>query len=258
MNADRDYNQRAWDRQVAKGNRWTLPVSSELIVRARKGDWSVVVTPETPVPRGWFPPIKGCDLLCLASGGGQQGPLLAAAGAQVTVFDLSGAQLEQDRAVAARDGLSLRTVQGDMRDLSVFSDDSFDCVLNPCSTCFVDDVNPVWRECARVLRPGGVLITGFLNPWFFIFDYPAMERGELVARFALPYSDLTSLSAEERAAFEVEDEPYAFSHTLTDQIGGQLKAGFRLTDLFEDGGVAPTMDKLAPTSIATRAVLANM
>ena len=92
--------------------------------------------------------------MCLASGGGQQGPILAAAGADVTVFDNSPRQLEQDRYVADRDGLHLQTVEGDMRDLSCFPDESFDLIVHPVSNVFVPDVKPVWREAYRVLKPG--------------------------------------------------------------------------------------------------------
>ena len=141
-------------------------------------------------------------MLCLASGGGQQGPVLAAAGATVTVLDNSPRQLAQDRLVADRDGLELTTVLGDMRDLSAFADASFDLVFNPVSNVFCPDLAPVWRECYRVLRPGGELLAGFMNPDVFIFDADASEnRDELVVRHALPYSDLTHLTpAGARAA----------------------------------------------------------
>jgi hypothetical protein len=87
------HNRRTWDRQVEHGNPWTVPVSSEAVARARNGDWSIVLAPTKPVPSEWFPPLVGLDVLCLASGGGQQGPILAAAGANVTVFDNSPARL---------------------------------------------------------------------------------------------------------------------------------------------------------------------
>src|SRR5947209_570203 len=105
------YNRHAWDRQVAKGNRWTVPVSPEVIAAARRGDWQVLLTPTRPVPRAWFPPLAGLDVLCLASGGGQQTPVFAAAGASVAVLDNSPAQLAQDRLVAEREGLHVETVQ---------------------------------------------------------------------------------------------------------------------------------------------------
>ena len=141
-----DVNQRAWDRLVESGNRWTVPVSSEAIAKARNGDWQLVLTPSLPVPASWFPPLTSCRVLCLASGGGQQGPILAAAGANVTVFDASEKQLLQDRMVADRDGLELETIQGDMADLSCFEDGAFDFVFHPCFNCFAEDIRPVWRE----------------------------------------------------------------------------------------------------------------
>jgi hypothetical protein len=65
----RAYNRDAWDRQVRAGNRWTVSVGPEVTAAARRGEWSVVLTPTSPVPQDWFPPLAGLDVLCLASGG---------------------------------------------------------------------------------------------------------------------------------------------------------------------------------------------
>jgi SAM-dependent methyltransferase len=224
-----DYNRRAWDRQVERGNRWTVPVSPEEIARARRGDWSIVLTPTKPVPADWFQPLAGLDVLCLASGGGQQGPVLAAAGAKVTVFDNSPRQLGQDRLVADREGLTIETVRGDMADLSVFPDARFDLIVHPVSNVFVPDVKPVWREAFRVLKPGGALLSGFTNPVQYLFDPLALERGEFRVAHRIPYSDLESLTDEERARLAGQDAPLEFGHRLDDQIGGQTAAGFVLT-----------------------------
>lgn len=110
-------NQHGWDLQVEEQDVWTQPVSSEQIERAQLDNWSLVLTPNRPVPRNWFGDVVGRDILCLASGGGQQAPILAAAGARVTVLDASARQLGQDEMVAARDGLDLAIVQGFMHDL---------------------------------------------------------------------------------------------------------------------------------------------
>ena len=230
----RAHNSSAWDHEVETGNVWTLPVSSDHVARARGGDWAIVLTPRRAVPRSWFPELVGADVLCLASGGGQQGPILAAAGARVTVLDNSPRQLHQDRLVAQRDGLEIDTVQGDMADLTCFSDGSFDLIVNPCSNCFSETVRPVWLECFRVLRPGGVLLAGFANPLIFCFNRPLEAEGILQLRYPVPYSDVTSLSAAERAKYLEPDEPLCFGHSLEDQIGGQLDAGFLLTGLYED------------------------
>jgi len=135
----------AYNRAARKNDRWTIPVSSEEIQRARNDDWRILLTPEKPIPREWFPDFRANSIkvLCLAGSGGQQAPILAAAGAIVTVFDNSLAQLSQDQLVADRDGLAINLAQGDMADLSVFENDFFDLVVHPCSNCFVPNVLPV-------------------------------------------------------------------------------------------------------------------
>ncbi len=248
------HNRAAWDREVESGNEWTRPVGPDVIARARAGDWSVVLIGYEPTPRDWFPAdLAGAEVLCLASGGGQQGPVLAAAGAEVTVFDNSPRQLARDEEVAARDGLALRTVLGDMRDLSAFPDAGFDLVLNPVSNVFCPELAPVWRETFRVLRPGGPLLAGFMNPDLFIFDVTALDdRGELVVRHPLPFSTLDLTSAERQQGYR--DGPIEYSHSLTEQIGGQLAAGFRLTHLVEAPHHGDATARFMPGYIATRAV----
>ncbi|QDT10445.1 class I SAM-dependent methyltransferase [Planctomycetes bacterium K23_9] len=218
------------------------------------GDWSIRLTGTQPIPREWIGDVANQNVLCLAGGGGHQGPILAAAGANVTVFDLSEQQLAIDTRVADENNLAIDTVIGDMRDLSCFADQTFDLIINPCSTNFCPDVLPVWREAFRVLKNGGRLVAGVINPINYLFDAPAMDRGEFVVKHKIPYSDL-DLPAEERDVTLGPERPIDFGHTLADLLGGQLEAGFQLTDLMEDrwGGDDPLSEKIA-TFIATRAV----
>lgn len=254
------HNRAAWDRQVDQKNRWTVPVEPDVIARARAGEWSLLLTPNKPVPRSWYPAsMRGLEVLCLASGGGQQAPVLAAAGANVTVLDNSPKQLVQDRLVAEREGLSLETLQGDMRDLGRFDAERFDLVFHPCSNAFVDDVRAVWREAHRVLRPRGVLLAGVTNPLRYLFDEELLDRGVLEVRHSIPYSDLTNPSQERAKERIARGEPLEFGHTLQDQIAGQLEAGFVLTHFFEDAFPAEMNDALSryiATFMATRAVKA--
>lgn len=252
-----EHNRAAWDQQVERGNEWTIPVGPEVTAAARQGQWEIFLTPTKPVPREWLLPLQGLDLLCLASGGGQQGPILAAAGANVTVLDNSPRQLEQDRLVATRDALTIATVQGDMANLDMFPDQGFDLIVHPVSNTFVPDVRPVWAEAYRVLRPGGALLAGFSNPAIYLFDWDLAERtGELQVKYKLPYADATHLPAEKRQRYIDGQVPLEFSHTLEDQIGGQLDAGFVMTGFYEDNYGKETGDPLAnymPLFIATRA-----
>jgi len=249
------YNKEAWDKEVEGGeNRWTQPVSPEVIAKARQGEFSIVLTENIPVPKRWFPKLEGADVLCLASGGGQQGPILAAVGAHVTVFDNSPNQLKQDRFVAERDGLTLETIEGDAANLSALEAGSFDLVFNPCSTVFMADVRAVWRECARVLRPGGILMTGSMNPVHYIFDIYKMDEGVLEVAHAIPYSDLTSIPKEDLDELIEKGLPVEFGHSLTDLLGGQMDAGFVITDMYEDYMLDSPLHNYHPSYIATRAV----
>lgn len=256
-----EHNREAWNYESDEDCDWSIPVTPDVIDRARTGDFAIILTTRSPVPRNWFPDqLSETKILCLAGGGGQQAPVLAATGAIVTSLDLSDEQLDKDRMVAERDGLNLRIEQGEMTDLTRFADESFDMVYHPASNLFVPDVNPVWQECHRVLRPGGTLLSGFMNPSFYLFDHTdAEKRGVLEVKYPLPYSDVTSLSNEEREEVVKERGTLEFGHTLSDLIGGQLRHGFVITDLYEDHweDAATLLNVYSPTSIATRALKPN-
>ncbi|MBA2173710.1 class I SAM-dependent methyltransferase [Halobacillus locisalis] len=244
-----EHNSQAWDQKVKEGSPYTRAVSSETIQHAKSGNWEIGVTADKRVPREWFPrSLKGKKILCLASGGGQQGPVLAAAGAEVTVVDISKEQLKKDEAVAERDELVLTTMVGEMADLSMFPDGSFDMIIHPVSNVFVEDVRPVWKEASRVLKDQGILISGFMNPVLFLFDDEKEQQGILDVKYSIPYSSLEQEGAQEGQTLE-------FGHTLEDQIQGQTDAGFVLTGFYEDDfGGGRTVDQYMKTMIATKAV----
>ena len=251
------HNRRAWNATSSKGeNPWVQPVGKEAIAAARKGDWSVVLTPTLAVPHDWFGEFKDKDVLGLASGGGQQVPLFAAAGATVTSFDNSDEQLARDKEVAEREGLDITLEQGDMADLSRFADSSFDLIFHPVSNVFVADPLPVWREAFRVLKDGGRLLSGFMNPDIFLLDWDKVEdEGKLEIRYPLPYADTTSLTQDELQARIDKGEPMEFSHSMDTQLGGQIQAGFRIEGFYEDrwGDGHPT-SAWFPCSFATLAI----
>jgi ubiquinone/menaquinone biosynthesis C-methylase UbiE len=199
--------------------------------------------------------LKGCKVLGLASAGGQQCPLFAAAGAIVTVLDLTPAQLEQDRKVADKFQLDLKCVEGRMEDLSAFADESFDLIFHPCSNCFTPDLTPVWKECSRVLRKGGILMWGFTKPESYLVVPHSGDAGDYRLKYRMPYNDFESLTEEEQSVYTKVKEPMIFAHSWDDQIGKLLENGFQLTHFFEDdwGGREP-IDAYFKSFVAARAV----
>lgn len=253
----RDYvecNARAIDSWVEEGWEWGVPTSHDEYVKAQKGEWRVVLTPQKAVPAVWFAPymragrLDGAKLLGLASGGGQQMPIFSALGAQCTVLDYSDRQLESERTVSRREGYDIDIVKADMTQRLPFEEEVFDIIFHPVSNCYVEDVYHVWSEAFRVLKKGGVLLAGMDNGLSFLVE----ENNPLLIVNKLPYNPLKN-EALYKKSLEI-DGSIQFSHTMEEQIGGQLKAGFVLTDLYEDTDTEDALGEYAPLYIATRAV----
>ena len=245
MTLYQDINAETIDRWIAEGWEWGRPIGHEAFERARHGEWDVLLTPTKAVPHSWFGELRGKRVLGLASGGGQQMPLFAAQGAVCTVLDYSKRQLESERAVAAREGYDIEIVRADMSKPLPFPDESFDLIFHPVSNCYVREVRPIWRECLRVLRPGGRLLAGLDNGLNFITDD---EEREIVNR--LPFDPLAN--PDQMELLRRTDGGVQFSHTLAEQIGGQLEAGFRLLALYEDTNGSGRLHELGiPSFVAT-------
>ena len=193
-----DINAYIFDRWAEEGWQSSRPLNHQNYQNAALGNWQIRLTPGRYVPRDWFPPLQGLQVLGLASGGGQQMPVFAAQGAVCTVLDYSEKQLENDRLVAQREHYEIRAIRADMSQPLPFEDESFDLIFHPLSNCYIRDVEQVWQECWRILKPGGILMSGQM-------DY-----------------------------LEAHDLGIQFSHPIEEQIGGQLRAGFILKDIYED------------------------
>ena len=236
------------DRWVDEGWEWGRPISSEDYQRAMAGELSVLLTPTKTVPTEWFGDIKGKKLLGLASGGGQQMPVFCALGAECTVMDISERQLESERMVSQREGYSIDIIKGDMTERFPFPDETFDIIFHPVSNCYIRDVQHVWNECFRVLKHGGILLAGQDNGINYLFD----DDGTTV-KYTLPFDPLSY--PEQRKDLVDTDSGIQFSHTIEEQLGGQLRAGLILTDLYEDTNREGALhEHNVPTFIASRAV----
>lgn len=236
------------DKWANEGWEWGQPIDHETFEKAKNNDWSVVLTPTKPVPKEWFCEMKGAKVLGLASGGGQQMPIFSALGAECTVLDYSEKQLQSEKEVAKRESYEINLVKADMTKPLPFEDEAFDLIFHPVSNCYIEDVVHVWKECYRILKKGGILLAGLDNGINFIFDD---EEEKLMNK--LPFNPLKDKELYEKSL--KNDWGIQFSHTIEEQIGGQLRAGFILTDIFEDiNGQGRLHDFNVPTFYATRAV----
>lgn len=227
MNSFRDQNRRAWDRMAETGSQFARVATDEECARPLA----------TLDSRGWLPSsVVGLRVLCLAAGGGWQSILYAVAGADVTVLDLSSAMLALDEREAGRRNVSIRLTQGSMDDLTPFSDAAFDIVHHPVSTCYIRDLSQVYREVARVLRPGGLYISQHKQPVSLqIAERDRRDRYVIGVGYYHegPLPPVADDSYREPGAVE-------YLHRWQELIGDMCRAGFVVEDLVEPKRGDPT------------------
>ncbi len=248
-------NKKYWDQWSKEQGPWSKKCSEDSLKKARQSQAEIFITPAKPVPRGWLPASwKGLDVLGLAAAGGQQAPVLAAAGARVTSFDFSGEQLKKDLEVCQKHHLKIRAMRGHLESLGAFfKSESFDFIINPISTCYIKNPPKMYKEVFGILRKGGCFITAFSNPAVYTLDFKAYDNGELKMAYSIPYSDLQALSEKEIQAKGFVE----FGHSLDDLIGGLTCLGFKITGFYEDRwGPAfnKKIDSIMPQFIALKAV----
>ncbi len=234
-------NRRAWDERVRRQAAHTSPVT-----RAELENPYALID-----DLGWLGGnVRGRRVLCLAAGGGRHSVLFAAAGADVTVVDLSPAMLEIDRERAAAFGLKLKTVETSMDDLAELGDSAFDVVIQPVSTCYVPDLRPVYGEVARVTAAHGLYISqhkqpgtlqASLQPVAGGAGYVVSERYDRTG----PLPEVLS-ECQHREAGTVE-----YLHRWEDLLGELCRAGFVIEDLVEPVHANPAA---APGSFGHRAL----
>lgn len=209
---------------------WTRPITHEEYLSAQKGELPIYLTPLKAVPKSWISNLSNKDVLCLASGGGQQCPFFVAHGANVTVFDISEQQLLAEYNVAEREGYKIEIIQGDMTKGLPFDDESFDIIFNPVSTSYIDDLAFFWKECSRVLRNNGIIMTGCANPTIYLFD---QLSSDINLKYCMPFNPLNELSYEEQNVLFSTDG-IQFGHSFDEQIGELVRSGLVIKDFYED------------------------
>ena len=241
-------NSKTIDRWVSEGWEWGKPISHEVYVDAVNGKWNLLLTPTKHVPKEWFPNLKDAKVLGLASGGGQQMPIFAALGACCTILDYSDSQLESEKMVSKREKYHINIIKADMTQRLPFDDETFDLIFHPVSNCYVKEVKSIFLECYRLLKKGGILLSGLDNG----INYLVNEDEKTIVN-KMPFDPLSNEKLFEHCL--ENDYGIQFSHTLEEQIGGQIESGFVLTHLYEDtNGSGYLHDLNITTFIATRSL----
>ena len=211
------------DNLVTNNADWTACASKEQLQAAREGKLKLQFF-DREVPGEWLEDIKGKKILCLAGAGGLQAPLLACAGAEVTVIDISSKMLDKDRDMAKNENLQIDIVKGNMCDLSMFSDCCFDYIFNPPSLMYIPDLSVVFHECWRVLRKGGVFIMMAPSPINYVCDFIDDENGGYYkAVHQLPFC-----SKDQDDSDWIE-----YGHTMEEYLGGLTGCGFYINGYIE-------------------------
>lgn len=222
-----DHNRHIWDARVRQRAAHTRTASERDFQRPLQ-----VVD-----PRGWLGErVHGQRILCLAAGGGLQSVLLASAGAEVTVVDLSPAMLEQDRRMAASHGLILRLIEGSMDDLSMLGDACFDVVLQPVSTCYVPDIVRVYQEVARVTATAGLYLSQHKQPASLQASALPGPQGYAINDAYYRHGSLPPVLGKHEHR---ESGTFEFLHRWEQLIGGLCRSGFVIEDLQEPNYADP-------------------
>ena len=227
------HNARAWDRLADSQASLTRPA-----VDAAFTDPRTWLGSGGTAGRSWLPDrLDGLEVLCLAAGGGKHGPLYAAAGARVTVVDLSSSMLDLDRQVARERRIDMEILQGSMDDLSMLAAARYDLVIHPVSTCYLPDVDRVFIEVARVVKPGGRYVSQHKSP---VSLQAAVEPG-VGGRYELvhPQTGGEPLPPQPSSRLR-ETGTQEFIHSLTSLLGGICAAGFTIEDVCEPDHTLPT------------------
>lgn len=219
-------NRRVWDTMARQGQPLCTPASDEELADPLKH----------VDPLGWLGnSIRGWRVLCLAAGGGRHSALYSAAGACVTVVDLSPEMLALDRQVASERGYSIRVIEASMDSLPMLESEYFDLVIHPVSTCYIPDVAPVFREVARLLRRDALYVSQHKQPVSLQSSMDADGEGayRILHRYyrtaAVPIPSKKTLTAARLREFGATE----YLHRWEQIVGGICRAGFVIEDLVE-------------------------
>lgn len=159
--------------------------------------------------------LDGKRVLELGCGGGPSSVALARQGAKVIAVESSPEQVQHARRLCEQEHVTVELHQGDLADLAFVRADTVDAALSIYALGMVEDLDRVFRQVHRVLKPDAPFVVSLPHP-----AWRARDDRTWWDRSPIDWADGT-----ERGA----DYPATISHVFT----SLTRANFRVDTLLE-------------------------
>ncbi len=180
--------------------------------------------------------VAGKRVLELGCGGAQCSIAFARQGAHAIGVDFSAEQLAFARRLTEREGVTVELRHGDLADLAFDRADTIDLVFSAYAFNLVEDVNRVFRQVHRVLKPGCPLAFSVPHPAYDMIVDDDPDEPLLIRR---SYFD------QSRIDLDSDRPPYfGYHHTISELFTGLGRANFRVDVILEP---EPHRDVGSPT-----------
>lgn len=167
-------------------------------------------------------PVEGKRILDLGCGTGHNAIALARQGAKVIGVDESSDQVAAARAAADREGVKVELHHAPLAELAFLRADTIDAAMSAMGLAPIDDIDRVFRQVHRVLRPEQPLVLSFPHPAFALIDVDDPER-----RITRSYWEPTPIPADG------PDRPADIPRTISAIFTSLGRANFRVDTVLE-------------------------
>jgi SAM-dependent methyltransferase len=196
--------------------------------------------------------VRSKRVLELGCGTGDTAIAFTREGATVIGIDESPALVADARAAAEAAEVKLELRAGDLADLAFLRADSMDMACSLGALAHVEDLDRLFRQVHRVLRPGAPFAFSLPHPFTLGIESEVTPEGALPlgsTRVVRSYFDPSPVDVGSAEAPDV-----VHRHALGDVFAGLVRAGFRVDTLLEPepartGSAAP----LLPTTVVWKA-----
>jgi SAM-dependent methyltransferase len=166
--------------------------------------------------------VEGKRILDLGCGTGHNAIALARQGAKVIGVDESSDQIADARAACEREGVRVELHHAPLAELAFLRADTIDGAVSVFGLAPVEDVDRVFRQVHRVLRPEMTFVVSLPHPAFAVVDPVDPER-----RVSRSYWDTAPIAADG------PDRPADVPRTISALFTSLARANFRVDTVLE-------------------------